>query len=305
MCHHATIPTCLLAAAFMGIHRAPVHAQSFNEGFISVALLDSSGWLKKNKSEPPGITGWSQGDFNSFVAQAGPYGSFVSANYLNTSGSGTISNWLMTPVRTLADGDVVSFYTRTVSGSTYAERLEVRMSLSGASDHVGDGAMDVGDFSTLLLTINPNLLPTGYPQFWMQYSVTLSGIPNPTPGRLAFRYFVTDGGPSGFNSNYIGIDTFSYTSTTISSTGVEHDVPQVGIHPNPTRDQVRLKAPWIGDEPMELSIHDSRGRRMLERIIPAGAGSEVVTDVSMLTAGSYVVELRTASHVARGRLIVQ
>jgi hypothetical protein len=38
----------------------------------------------------------------------------------------------------------------------------------------------------------------------------LSGIGSPTEGRLAFRYFVENGGPSGTNSNYIGIDSVSY-----------------------------------------------------------------------------------------------
>ena len=32
-----------------------------------------------------------------------------------------------------------------------------------------------------------------------------------TLGRLAFRYFVESGGPSGDNSNYIGIDDVAYT----------------------------------------------------------------------------------------------
>ncbi|MBE2235907.1 MAG: choice-of-anchor J domain-containing protein, partial [Anaerolinea sp.] len=52
----------------------------------------------------------------------------------------------------------------------------------------------------------------GYPQSWTQYTVTLSGLPANASGRLAFRYFVTDGGPSGNNSNYIGIDTVEFTS---------------------------------------------------------------------------------------------
>jgi hypothetical protein len=40
--------------------------------------------------------------------------------------------------------------------------------------------------------------------------VTVSGLPSPTLGRLAFRYFVENGGPGGTNSDYIGIDTVQY-----------------------------------------------------------------------------------------------
>ena len=32
-------------------------------------------------------------------------------------------------------------------------------------------------------------------------------------GRLAFRYFVENGGPTGANSDYIGIDTFQFNDT--------------------------------------------------------------------------------------------
>ena len=68
----------------------------------------------------------------------------------------------------------------------------------------------VGDFTTLLLDINPTYTLTGYPVVWTQFSVTISGLGGPTAGRLALRYFVENGGPDGENSDYIGIDTFQY-----------------------------------------------------------------------------------------------
>jgi hypothetical protein len=70
----------------------------------------------------------------------------------------------------------------------------------------------VGDFSTLLLSVNPNLATgiANYPNTWTQYTATVSGLAGPTSGRFAFRYHVTNGGPNGANSNYIGIDTLSY-----------------------------------------------------------------------------------------------
>ncbi|HUN81491.1 MAG TPA: choice-of-anchor J domain-containing protein, partial [Phycisphaerae bacterium] len=80
-----------------------------------------------------------------------------------------------------------------------------------ASTNVGSTATSVGDFTTLLLDINPTYTLSGYPNGWTQYSITLSGIGAPTSGRLAFRYFVENGGPSGANSDYIGIDTLAYT----------------------------------------------------------------------------------------------
>ena len=81
------------------------------------------------------------------------------------------------------------------------------MSTNGASVDVGRTATDVGDFTTLLLDINPTYTTSGYPNIWTQFTVSLSGIASPTRGRLALRYFVENGGPSGTNSDYIGIDT--------------------------------------------------------------------------------------------------
>ncbi|HEY0977471.1 MAG TPA: putative Ig domain-containing protein, partial [Flavobacteriales bacterium] len=90
-------------------------------------------------------------------------------------------------------------------------RLEVRLSTNGASTNVGSSATATGDFTTLLLSINPTLVTNVYPQVWTQYTITLSGLPAPTSGRMAFRYFVTNGGPVGSNSDYIGIDNVVYT----------------------------------------------------------------------------------------------
>lgn len=194
--------------------RAPL--ASFSEGFEDITLLPGMGWANQNNSSPVGLTGWFQGNDTVFPAQAGSTTSYLGANYNNTSGVGTISNWEMTPVVTLSAGDTVSFWTRTVTGSIYPDRLQLRMSLNGASTNVGTLATDVGDFTTLLLDINPTLVVGGYPETWTQYSVTLTSaqVPTPTLGRFAFRYFVTGGGPSGDNSNYIGIDTFDYTVVT-------------------------------------------------------------------------------------------
>ena len=55
--------------------------------------------------------------------------------------------------------------------------------------------------------------------------MTLSGIPGPTTGRLAFRYFVENGGPSGANSDYIGIDRTVYTGPCVTPTPTPTPTP--------------------------------------------------------------------------------
>jgi subtilisin-like proprotein convertase family protein len=185
---------------------------SFSEDFADITTLPGAGWYFQNNSSPLGLTDWFQGNNTVFPSHAGAPTAYIGANFNNTSGAGAISNWMLTPEISLADGDTISFWTRTATGSIWADRLQVRLSTAGSSTNVGTLASDVGDFTTLLLDINPTLVSTGYPQVWTQYTATLSGIPGGATGRVAFRYFVTDGGPSGNNSNYIGIDTLEYTS---------------------------------------------------------------------------------------------
>lgn len=181
------------------------------ENFDNITTLTGSGWVMQNNSSPIGLTNWFQGNPTAFTAYNGATDSYIGANFNNTAGTGTISNWLITPNYTLKNGDVITFYTRTSDDNMWADNLQVRMSTNGASTNVGTAATDVGDFTTLLLEINPGLALSTYPMTWTQYSITITGLTAPTSGRMAFRYYVPNGGPSGTNSDYIGIDAYVYT----------------------------------------------------------------------------------------------
>ena len=122
----------------------------------------------------------------------------------------------------IQNGSTVSFWTReptpTATNPEYPDRTEIRMSTAGTSTNVGTSSSDVGDFSTLLLSINPTLIKGVYPKDWTLYTITVSGLTTATTGRIAFRYWVQKGGPTGDNSNYIGIDDFSYDFGTLPVT---------------------------------------------------------------------------------------
>ena len=184
---------------------------NLTEGFNVITTLVPGGWFMQNNSQPgPGTTGWFQGSTAAFPSQSGAANSYIAANYDNGTGTSTLSNWLLTPPVNLQNGAQFTFWTRTMDAPAYADRLQVRMSTNGTSSNVGSTATDVGDFTTLLLDINPTYTLTGYPNAWTQFTVTVSGLGSPTTGRLAFRYFVENGGPTGTNSDYIGIDTVQY-----------------------------------------------------------------------------------------------
>lgn len=215
---HAIGSAAVLLAALCG----SANAQSFTENFDDVALLPGSGWFIQNNSAPVGPLSWFQGTPTTATPTPGPFNAwngapnaYMAVNFNSTSGTGTISNWLGMPNRTFRNGDVFQFYTRRpttpAGGQEYPDRLEVRLSTNGASTNVGTGAAGIGDFTTLLLSVNPTLVTNVYPAVWTQYTITVSGLPAPTSGRMAFRYFVTNAGPLGANSDYIGIDNAVYT----------------------------------------------------------------------------------------------
>ena len=179
-----------------------------NEGFNDVGNLP--GWVLINHSEPLGASGWFQGNEGVFAAFDGDPDAYIGANYYNGGGLATISNWLLTPELSLQDGNTLTFYTRTIEASAFPDRLQVRMSTNGSSINVGTSATDVGDFTDLLLDINPTYAMGGYPEAWTQFTVNISGLPAGSTGRIAFRYFVENGGPKGTRSNYIGIDRATY-----------------------------------------------------------------------------------------------
>lgn len=189
--------------AMGGVLVASVASANFTEGFDDITTLAGSGWSQQNLSTPVGTTNWFQGNDTVFPSQAGGTTSYIAANFNNTTGANTISNWLMAPTDTLGAGGVLTFYTRTVTTPAFPDRLQVWQSTNGASTNVAD-------FTTLLLDINPTYTTADYPNAWTQFTINLTGA-NVT-GRLAFRYFVENGGPQGANSDFIGIDTVNYAA---------------------------------------------------------------------------------------------
>lgn len=193
---------------------------------------------------------WMQADptINLFNSQAGSANSYFNANYASTNtlaSNSTISNWLLTPEFSWTDGDSFSFWTRTAGTSTdpnqpsqYPDRMEVRISANGSSVNVGNTPTSVGDFTTLLLDVNPTYAqttltstgPDGYPINWTQYTVTLSVNSNGTvttldpvmvnqgtpganfTGRLAFRYLAED---TTLNGNLVALDSFGATANVV------------------------------------------------------------------------------------------
>ena len=184
-------------------------AQSITEGFENVpVLLDTGGWVDVNNSDVPNNAfDWRQGspgtgvnDFG-FNAQSGPANSFAEASFGATSGV-ILSDWLLTPEVTLQAGDTISFWTTATLNATFANDLQVAISLNGSSTNVGSNAQTPvgGNFNVLTNgDINPTLSVNGYPQGWTEFTFTLtsSEVPTAALGRIGLRYYVPIPSPKG------------------------------------------------------------------------------------------------------------
>lgn len=217
-----------------------VNDPSFGEGFDTLSKTISRGWIIANNSKPIGTIPWVQG-FN-YLSQHHEYdGKLGATNTYYYEGMGgmeysysgvdfamatsdcghgraVISNWLISPVVEIKNGDSITFFTRTFANpATAADRLQVRINPVNGSADIGKDATSVGNFSIVLTDINPTYLledEGSYPEEWTEYSAIVSGMPGSTAkkSRIALRYFVEDGGPDGTNSIGIGVDNFQFIS---------------------------------------------------------------------------------------------
>jgi len=202
MNRHSSIACIALALALSG---ASASAQSFTEHFDGASLLPAT-WSSINNSPagPGSNPDWAQtaGSISNWLPQAGA--GYATVGYNATVGAGDISVYMVSPLLTLNNGDTISFWTRTWDTVFYPDRLVLAYNT--------DGSSVAASFTNTLLTINPNLDTTSYPTTWTQYTATITGLGAPTNGRFAFWYNPTNGGPSGSNSDRIGVDEVEYNA---------------------------------------------------------------------------------------------
>lgn len=222
------------------------------------------------------------------VGQAGGNNSFALVNYTSTTGSGTISNWLISPVVNVKDGDVVSFYSRKGTDGTmdYPDRLELRYSTAATTVVPSTGSADVGSFTTVGVTVNPNLVAGFvYPKAWTLYSFTVSGVGSTAiPIKFGFRYFVTNGGTTGANSDIIGIDTFSVNRPSLGVADSAAKASSISLYPNPAVDFVSIKSESAISK---VEVYDISGKKIQVNL----DGNKM--DVRNLNSGTYIINIET------------
>ncbi len=173
----------LTLVSAMGWAQAAVLLQ---EDFDDVSALPGQGWIFDNQSEPPGSApGWVQGNPAVFEAHMGAPDAYIASDFFNAAPGGTLDNRLFTPVFSLENGAVATFWLR---GDDFP----------GFSDIVvygyTDGAADPGAFIKSMTVTAPQ-------DGWTQFTLTI----DPMAGMSARLGFVHTGPEQ--SSNYVGLDT--------------------------------------------------------------------------------------------------
>ncbi len=276
------------------------YAQLISESFDDITTLPGDGWSQINVSSLAGSTDWFQGNDAVFPSNSGGTTAYIAANFNNTgdgAGLETISNWLITPVVTVQNGDAITFYTRTSTGSPFPDRLQVRLSDTGASSTDPTNDSDVGSYTNLLLDINPTLVTGVFPDVWTQQVINITGLTGTTDVRIAFRYFVTDGGPSGSNSDYIGIDDVVVTSTLGTN---DFEKNQLSHFYNKNTEMLQLESSILALGKIE--VYNVLGQNVLNKAL-----SNFSEDVSLasLNDGIYVIKIKVGDGEKTIKLLKQ
>lgn len=207
----------------------PYYVDNFNGANDTTSLKNRGYKVYYRGSGPQGIAPtWFQGNsLDLFPALNGPNSGYVAANYQVVTGLNNIDSWLVLPKKNVTATDQLVFFSRSPLLSTYPDSIRVMYSAAGDSTPEASW-VELGKFKTIT---NGS---------WERN--TFSAPSSGANARFAIRYKVANGGPSGSNSDYIGIDSLSIettfandmTTTSINTPLGNVSLPASTIAPNAT-----------------------------------------------------------------------
>lgn len=249
-----------------------------------------AGWIARNQSATPSINpnlancfhtaalggvGTGVNSWPPFEGGGMAYATFACT--LTSAVSNALSGFLISPqLDELANGVEITFQTRgdTLTGATRPDRLQVLLCLGatcGDAGSTGSSPTDLGQFSNVLLDINPEQVNGVFPLTWTQQTATISGLPEGShSGRFAFRFVAPDGSASGTQGSRIGIDSVNVSDA-----------------PPPTGGT----SGWSNDPANNLMIADRNGEETQAKVLPRADGGFYVSWFDN-TDGGYDVRLQ-------------
>lgn len=260
-----------------------------DEGFDDITTLTD--YLIVNVSDSPNLDIF-QGDPTVFPAFDGDDSSYLSVNFNATSGN-TIDLYMISPELTLKNGDIISFYTRTTVSSTFPDRLEVRLDPDGTGST--PTSSDNGSYTDLLLEINPNIEVGGYPEDWELQTITISGLSEEVTTRFALRYWVTDAGPTGNNSNFIAIDRLVVDSEVLSTD--EFSTINFTHFYNSINNELQLNANLVMQN---IKVFNTLGQEIVNKKL---SSTEETINISNLSQGVYIAQISIENSIETFKFI--
>jgi Secretion system C-terminal sorting domain len=267
-------------------------------------------WKIINFSNPSGGgDAWFQGSGpnSTFTSYNGDTSAYAATNFRIGSSVSELSGMLLTPSVNIKNGDTLSFYTRVVTYDSgdivrYPDRLIVRINwVDDGADSIndfGDGLTYLDKYDSVLVDINPTYdtanYPIGMPRVWTKITVPISKLTgaNARPSRIAFHNYNLDGGPSGNNSNYFGIDAVRIISSgSGSSVNEVKSEDKFSVYPNPTNNYVFIKA--TDNNAITASVLSLDGKVLKTEIL----GTDGKMNIENLAPGFYNLKIENGGEV--------
>ncbi|HMS33831.1 MAG TPA: choice-of-anchor J domain-containing protein [Ignavibacteria bacterium] len=210
------------------IYGLPYYTDNF-DGANDTTSLKSRGY--KVYYRGTGVQGttatWYQGTTAVFNSFNGPATGYVAANYNVVTGTNNIDSWLVLPKKTVAAADSIAFYSRSPLADTYVD--SIRVMYSAAGDSVPEAAWtELGRFQVNVAGV------------WERkaFGAPVAGA----NARYAIRYCVVNGGPTGANSDFIGIDALTLETTPLANDIATTSIDSVFNYALPLANTIAPKA---------------------------------------------------------------
>jgi hypothetical protein len=275
----------------------PIYTDDLDGANDTTALKNRGYKVWYRGTGPQGLTAtWFQGNSTVFPAFNGPATGYVAANYNAVTGTNTIDSWLVLPYISggLQAGDSLYFYSRAPTGSTYPDSIKV---MASASDSVPEGTwVELGRFKVNILGM------------WERkgFRTTVGG----THSRFAIRYNVINGGPSGTNSDFIGIDAIQVVRNLIGITPNSNELPGAynlsQNYPNPFNPTTvfSFSIPKAGN--VKIVVYDAMGKEAALLVNEhKNAGTyNVDFNASNLASGVYLYRIEAGNYTDTKKMLL-
>ncbi|KXK52301.1 MAG: fibronectin type III domain-containing protein [Chlorobi bacterium OLB5] len=267
-------------------------------GVNDEAGLRSRNWIPKRGPlhGPIGSTFYFQGNATVFPAFEGPTTGYVGSNFNATTGSNTIDLWLISPTVNAAAGDTITFYERGPTGSTFPDSMRVHWASNGDTVPGSGSWVELGKFKNTI---------TGT---WQErrFVVPSAGA----TGRFAINYRVANGGPSGVNSDYVGVDLVRLVGPLTAIEPISSTVPDKYSleqnYPNPFNPSTKIRFSIPSSGMVKMNVYDALGRKvesLVNETMNAGT-YEATFNASKLSSGIYFYTIETGNFTATKKMLL-